>query len=158
MDLQKLSAIVSPCPDSESLSTLDPELPLQKLFVRNLLMIAFNKHDWSWFGECQGPTQSNLCTGCFGALGYRTSRLVRDLREERGSCFHFLSNMTQRLRGHFIFQLSYQWKNLQTVEAAIAQHIRTIQTEPVTEVSPCADASCEPVLFLAMKHRVSAPV
>jgi len=51
--------------DSE-LSTLDPELPLQKLFVRNLLMIAFNKHDWSWFGECQvDPAQSNLCTGCF---------------------------------------------------------------------------------------------
>jgi len=60
MDLQKLVNNVAPL-DSERYQRSILNYLLQKLFVRNLLMIAFNKHDWSWFGECQvEPAQSNL--------------------------------------------------------------------------------------------------
>jgi len=132
MDLQKRVNNVSR-PDSEPLSTLSLNYLLQKLFVRNLLMIAFNKHDWSWF-MVPGLNQLDQ-TYELDVLGFSNAR--------RGWCGSYgrsvlvsqisVSNMTQRLQGRFIFQLSAV-ENLETVEAAIAQHIRTIQTEPVTEV------------------------
>ena len=69
-------------------------------------------------------------------LGYgRTSRLVRDLREERGLVSQIsVSNMTQRLQGTFYISAVLPVENLATVETAIAQHIHTIQTQPVQEV------------------------
>lgn len=68
-------------------------------------------------------------------LGYgRTSRLVRDLREERGLVSHIsVSNMTQRLQGTFYISAALPVENLATVEAAIAQHIQTVCTQPVQE-------------------------
>lgn len=63
----------------------------------------------------------------------RTSRFVRDLRENRQLVTHIsASNLTHRLQG--VFQISAQLpvENIPEVEAAIAQHIRTLQTEPVT--------------------------
>lgn len=67
-------------------------------------------------------------------LGHgRTSRLVR-LREEQGLVTHIsVSNMTQRLQGTFYISAQLPVENLQTVEAAIAQHIHAIQTQPVQE-------------------------
>lgn len=66
-------------------------------------------------------------------LGHgRTSRLVRDLREERGLVSSIsVSNMTQRLQGTFYISAQLPVENLQTVETAIAQHIHTIQTQLV---------------------------
>ncbi|HEY9850537.1 MAG TPA: pitrilysin family protein [Leptolyngbyaceae cyanobacterium] len=64
----------------------------------------------------------------------RTSRLVRDLREERRLVTHIsASNLTHHFQG--IFQISTQLpvENIEEVEAAIIQHIRTLQTESVTE-------------------------
>ncbi len=68
-------------------------------------------------------------------LGHgRTSRLVQELREERGQVSNIsVSNMTHRLQGTFYISATLPVENLATVEAAIAQHIRTIQTQPVTE-------------------------
>ena len=64
----------------------------------------------------------------------RTSRLVRDLREEKGLVSSIsVSNITQRLQGTFYISATLPVENLAQVEAAIAQHINTIQTQPVAE-------------------------
>ncbi len=64
----------------------------------------------------------------------RTSRLVRDLREEKGLVSSIsVSNITQRLQGTFYISATLPVENLTQVEAEIAQHIQTIQTEPVAE-------------------------
>ncbi len=64
----------------------------------------------------------------------RTSRLVRDLREERQLVTHIgVSNMTQRLQGLFYISVQLPEENLAEVEAAIAQHIRMFQTELAAE-------------------------
>lgn len=62
-----------------------------------------------------------------------TSRLVRDLREERKlvtsvSC----SNMTLAHQGAFMVSAQLPTENLDQVEVAIAQHIATVMEEPVS--------------------------
>lgn len=128
-----------PHPDSEPLSTLNPELPFTEIvrqeFVDDSLQQARLVMVWRVPGVTQLDRTYEL--DVLGAiLGYgRTSRLVRQLREERGLVSQIsVSNMTQRLQGTFYISAQLPVENLQTVEAAIAQHIRTIQTEPVTEV------------------------
>jgi zinc protease len=70
-----------------------------------------------------------------GILGQgRTSRLVRDLREEQGLVSSIaVSNMSNLLQGTFYISAKCAVENLQAVEDAIAQHIRKLQTELVTE-------------------------
>ncbi|MEA5603777.1 pitrilysin family protein [Nostoc sp. UHCC 0252] len=70
-----------------------------------------------------------------GVLGHgRTSRLVRDLREERGLVSSIsVSNMSNQLQGTFYISAKCAVENLAEVENAIAQHIRTVQTELVAE-------------------------
>ncbi|MHC5772838.1 M16 family metallopeptidase [Nostoc sp.] len=70
-----------------------------------------------------------------GILGHgRTSRLVRDLREERGLVSSIsVSNMSNQLQGTFYISAKCAVENLAQVEDAIAQHIRQVQTELVTE-------------------------
>ena len=70
-----------------------------------------------------------------GVLGHgRTSRLVRDLREERGLVSSIsVSNMSNQLQGTFYISAKCAVENLAEVENAIAQHIRKVQTELVTE-------------------------
>jgi zinc protease len=64
----------------------------------------------------------------------RTSRLVRDLREDKGLVSSIsVSNITQRLQGTFYISATLPVENLAQVEAEITQHIRTIQTQPVEE-------------------------
>ncbi len=64
----------------------------------------------------------------------RTSRLVRDLREEKGLVSSIsVSNITQRLQGTFYISATLPVENIAQVEAAIAQYINTIQTQPVEE-------------------------
>ncbi|WP_017720063.1 M16 family metallopeptidase [Kamptonema formosum] len=67
-------------------------------------------------------------------LGHgRTSRLVQDLREERGLVTHIsASNMTYRQQGTFYISAQLPVENLPAAEAAIAEHIRTLQAELVT--------------------------
>jgi predicted Zn-dependent peptidase len=68
-------------------------------------------------------------------LGHgKTSRLVQDLREERGLVTSIsVSNMSNRLQGTFYISAKCAVKDIQAVEDAIAQHIRKLQTELVTE-------------------------
>ncbi|MBD2346505.1 M16 family metallopeptidase [Anabaena subtropica] len=70
-----------------------------------------------------------------GILGHgRTSRLVQDLREERGLVTSIsVSNMSNRLQGTFYISAKCAVEDLPAVEEAIAQHIRKLQTELVTE-------------------------
>lgn len=64
-------------------------------------------------------------------LGHgRTSRLWRDLREERELVNYIsVSNMTNRLQGTFYIAAHCAVENLAAVEEAIVEHIRSIQTE-----------------------------
>jgi len=64
----------------------------------------------------------------------RTARLFRELREEKGLVNSIsVSNMTYTQQGLFYISAQLPVENLEVVEAAIAQHIRTIQAEPVSE-------------------------
>ncbi len=66
-------------------------------------------------------------------LGHgRTARLVQDLREERKLVSSIsVSNLAQALQGVFYISAQLPPENLPVVEAAIADHIRRLQTEPV---------------------------
>lgn len=65
----------------------------------------------------------------------RTSRLVRDLREERGLVSNIsASNMSYLHQGAFYISAQLPTENLAVVEAAIAQHLQTLQTDLITEL------------------------
>ncbi|MBW4556787.1 MAG: insulinase family protein [Trichormus sp. ATA11-4-KO1] len=70
-----------------------------------------------------------------GILGQgRTSRFVKDLREEKGLVSSIaVSNMSNLLQGTFYISAKCAVENLQAVEEAIAQHIRILQTELISE-------------------------
>jgi predicted Zn-dependent peptidase len=128
----------APCPEREPLSTLDPELPFTEIVRREFVDDSLQQARLVMVWRVPGLTQlsQTYALDILGAiLGYgRTSRLVRELREELGLVSHIsVSNMTQRLQGTFYISAQLPVENLEKVEAAIAQHIRTIQTEPVTE-------------------------
>ncbi|MBD0269229.1 MAG: insulinase family protein [Cyanobacteria bacterium Co-bin8] len=64
----------------------------------------------------------------------RTSRLVRDLREERGLVSSIsASNMTYGQQGVFNVSAQVPVENLEVVEDAIAHHIAAICNTPITE-------------------------
>lgn len=64
----------------------------------------------------------------------KVSRLYRDLREVRGLVTHIsATNMTQRVQGVFYISAQLPLENVPTVENAIKQHIRHLQTESITE-------------------------
>jgi len=63
----------------------------------------------------------------------RTSRLVQDLREDKGWVTSIsVSNMTQVVQGVFYISAQLPVENLSVVESAIVQHIARMQNEPVT--------------------------
>lgn len=63
----------------------------------------------------------------------RTSRLVQDLREDKGWVSSVsVSNMTQVLQGVFYISAQLPVEHVSAVELAIAQHIQTLQAELVT--------------------------
>ncbi len=62
----------------------------------------------------------------------RTSRLVQDLREQRGLVSSIAaSNMTYLHQGAFYISAQLPVDQVETVAAAIAQHLRDLQSEPV---------------------------
>jgi zinc protease len=64
----------------------------------------------------------------------KVSRLFRDLREDRGLVTQIgASNMSQGVQGVFYISAQLPSENLPEVEAAIAEHVRKIQTESITE-------------------------
>jgi zinc protease len=64
----------------------------------------------------------------------RTARMIKDLREERRLVTSIsVSNMTYISQGLFYISAQLPVENLAVVEAAIAQHIRTLHQERVSE-------------------------
>ncbi|MDX2100451.1 MAG: pitrilysin family protein [Leptolyngbyaceae cyanobacterium bins.59] len=64
----------------------------------------------------------------------RTARLIRDLREERGLVSAIsVSNLTYQTQGTFYISAQLPLENVPAVEAAIVEHIRQLQAEPVAE-------------------------
>jgi predicted Zn-dependent peptidase len=64
----------------------------------------------------------------------RTSRLVQDLREQRGLVANIsASNLNYQMQGVFQITAQLPTENLATVEAAIAQHIHALQQDLISE-------------------------
>jgi predicted Zn-dependent peptidase len=64
----------------------------------------------------------------------RTSRLIRDLREDRGLVTRISAyNMTYRWQGLFCISAQLPEENLEPVEIAIADRVRALHAEPVRE-------------------------
>ncbi|MBW4580455.1 MAG: insulinase family protein [Tildeniella nuda ZEHNDER 1965/U140] len=73
----------------------------------------------------------------------RTTRLVQDLREQRGLVSSIsASNMTYRHQGAFYISAQLPAENLATVETAIVQHLRTLQAELISEAEIARIRTC----------------
>jgi zinc protease len=120
-------------------STIQPETPFTEVvrreFIDESLQQARLVMVWRVPGLSQ-QTQTYALDILAGILGHGwTSRLVRDLREEQRLVSHIsVSNITQHLQGTFYISVQCVEENIPAVEAAIAQHIRRLQTEIVPEV------------------------
>jgi len=115
---------------------LDPELPFTEIvrreFVDDNLQQARLVMVWRVPGLNQ-LSETYALDVLAAVLGHgRTSRLVRELREEQALVSQIsVSNMTQRLQGTFYISAQLPVENLQKVETAIAQHIQKLQSSPV---------------------------
>ncbi len=119
-------------------SSLSPESPFTEIVRREFIDESLQQARLVMVWRVPGMTQLDRTYGLdvlAGILGHgRTSRLVRDLREERGLVSSIsVSNMSNRLQGIFYISAKCAVENLPVVEDAIAQHIGKIQTELVTE-------------------------
>ncbi|MEH2395189.1 MAG: pitrilysin family protein [Nostoc sp.] len=120
------------------IASLPPELPFTKIVRREFVDDSLQQARLVMVWRVPGMTQLDRTYGLdvlAGILGHgRTSRLVRDLREERGLVSSIsVSNMSNQLQGTFYISAKCAVENLAEVEDAIAQHIRKVQTELVTE-------------------------
>lgn len=126
----------SPLPTHHS--PLNPESPFTEIVRREFVDDSLQQARLVMVWRVPGMTQLDRTYGLdvlAGILGHgRTSRLVRDLREERGLVSSIsVSNMSNQLQGTFYISAKCAVENLAEVEDAIAQHIRKVQTELVTE-------------------------
>lgn len=123
---------------SDHLPAINPELPFTEIVRREFVDDSLQQARLLMLWRVPGLTELNQTYALdvwSAILGHgRTSRLVRELREERGLVSHIsVSNMTQRLQGTFYISAQLPVENLETVEAAIAEHILAIQTQTVQE-------------------------
>ncbi|QLE50214.1 insulinase family protein [Nostoc sp. C057] len=126
----------SPLPTPHS--SLNPESPFTEIVRREFIDESLQQGRLLMLWRVPGMVQLDRTYGLdvlAGVLGHgRTSRLVRDLREERGLVSSIsVSNMSNQLQGTFYISAKCAVENLAEVENAIAQHIRTVQTELITE-------------------------
>ncbi|MEH2207421.1 MAG: pitrilysin family protein [Nostoc sp.] len=126
----------SPLPTPHS--PLNPESPFTEIVRREFIDESLQQARLVMVWRVPGMTQLDCTYGLdvlAGILGHgRTSRLVRDLREERGLVSSIsVSNMSNELQGIFYISAKCAVENLPVVENAIAQHIGKLQTEFVTE-------------------------
>ncbi|WP_448269719.1 M16 family metallopeptidase [Nostoc sp. DSM 114159] len=134
----------SPLPTTEAInrvsahSSLNPESPFTEIVRREFIDESLQQARLVMVWRVPGMTQLDRTYGLdvlAGILGHgRTSRLVRDLREERGLVSSIsVSNMSNELQGVFYISAKCAVENLAVVENAIAQHIGKLQTELITE-------------------------
>ena len=134
----------SPLPSTDAInrvsahSPLKPESAFTEIVRREFIDESLQQARLVMVWRVPGMTQLDRTYGLdvlAGILGHgRTSRLVRDLREERGLVSSIsVSNMSNHLQGIFYISAKCAVENLAAVEDATAQHIGKIQTELVTE-------------------------
>ncbi|QLE43053.1 insulinase family protein [Nostoc sp. C052] len=132
-------AIPQPITDGiNRVSPLNPESPFTEIVRQEFIDESLQQARLVMVWRVPGMTQLDRTYGLdvlAGILGHgRTSRLVRDLREERGLVSSIsVSNMSNELQGIFYISAKCAVENLAIVEDAIAQHIGKLQTELVTE-------------------------
>lgn len=117
---------------------LNPESPFTEIIRREFIDESLQQARLVMVWRVPGMTQLERTYGLdilAGILGQgRTSRLVQDLREERGLVSSIsVSNMSNELQGTFYISAKCAVENLAEVENAIALHIGKLQTELVTE-------------------------
>jgi zinc protease len=120
-------------------SLLIPESPFTEIVRREFIDESLQQARLVMVWRVPGMTELDRTYGLdvlAGILGHgRTSRLVRDLREEQGLVTSIsVSNMSNQLQGTFYISAKCAVDNLSVVENAIAQHIGKLQTELVTEL------------------------
>ncbi|NEP03945.1 MAG: insulinase family protein [Okeania sp. SIO2G4] len=126
---------IPPLPPTNNLT---PEQPFTKIVRHEVVDEALQQARLMMLWRVPGLTQLHE-TYALDVLATilsrgKTSRLVRDLREERGLVYSIgVSNMSHRHQGVFYISARLPEENLAEVEAAIAHHIHTIQQESVTE-------------------------
>ncbi|MBN3952217.1 MAG: insulinase family protein [Nostoc sp. NMS7] len=123
---------------TQLITSLPTESPFTEIVRREFRDESLQQARLVMVWRVPGMTQLDRTYGLdvlAGILGHgRTSRLVRDLREERGLVSSIsVSNMSNQLQGTFYISAKCAVENLAEVEDAIAQHIRQVQTELVTE-------------------------
>jgi len=109
MDLQK--RVNNGLALTANLSTLNPELPFTEIVRQEFVDDSLQQARLVMVWRVPGLNQLNQ-TYELDVLG-RFSMVARLVLGATGGAFLFpksVSNMTQRLQGTFIFQLSYQWK------------------------------------------------
>ncbi|MEH2147641.1 M16 family metallopeptidase [Nostoc sp.] len=126
----------SPLPTPHS--PLSPESPFTEIVRREFTDESLQQARLVMVWRVPGMRQLDRTYGLdvlAAILGQgRTSRLVRDLREERELVSSIsVSNMSNHLQGIFYISAKCAVENLPVVEDAIAQHIGKIQTELVKE-------------------------
>ncbi|MDM9582229.1 pitrilysin family protein [Nostoc sp. GT001] len=134
----------SPLPTTDAInrvsahSSLNPESPFTEIVRQEFIDESLQQARLVMVWRVPGMMHLDRTYGLdvlAGILGHgRTSRLVRDLREERGLVSSIsVSNMSNELQGIFYISAKCAVENLPVVEDAIAQHISKLQTELVTE-------------------------
>lgn len=123
---------------SQSNPDLSPEAPFAEVSRRELIDDSLQQARLVMAWRVPGMTdlQETYALDILASvLGQgRTSRLTRDLREERGLVSSISAvNMTHILQGVFYISAQLPVENLAAVEAAIAQHLQQLQAEPITE-------------------------
>ncbi len=123
---------------AEELSTPNPEPPFREIIRQEYVDTSLQQARLVMVWRVPGMTQlthTYALDVLAAILGQgRTSRLFRDLRENRQLVSHIgVSNMTHRLQGLFYVSVQLPVENVAEVEAAITQHIRILQTELVAE-------------------------
>ena len=117
---------------------LSPEQPFTEIVRREHLDPSLTQARLMMLWRVPGLTnleQTYALDGLASILGHgRTARLVKDLREERGLVSSIsASNMTYRHQGIFCISAQLPVENIDAVEAAIAFHLQSLQSELVTE-------------------------
>jgi predicted Zn-dependent peptidase len=129
------SSFSSPIPHSLSFT---PEPPFQTIIRREVtdesLQQARLVMTWRVPGLNNLPQTYALDVLASILSHGRTARLVQDLREQRGLVSSIsASNLTYQHQGAFYISAQLPEENLVMVEAAIAQHVRQLQTDLITD-------------------------
>jgi predicted Zn-dependent peptidase len=120
--------------ETQDITTLEPEPAFTKIIRGEYVDQSLQQARLIMMWRVPGLKQLNQTYALdvlSAILGHgRTSRLWRDLREERELVNYIsVSNMTNQLQGTFLIAAHCAVENLEKAEKAIVEHIRKIQTE-----------------------------